>query len=216
MIYKSIMRKFLSNSGQTLIEAIAAIGIILTGIFAIVSLSIATISAGRLSEFSFIASDLSREGIEVVRAMRDTNWLERERGVLEDGEIRRAWDHGLVGEGGDSSAVAKFDPEQNQWALDFSPVDFDSCVQDNTCRLYKTTDNAYVHVKENTTASPFYRLLKLYEICADGAVMPANGSCPVTNIKVGKEIHSITRWKESNRWEQVELIERIYNWKVGG
>jgi Tfp pilus assembly protein PilV len=61
--------------GQGLLEAIIAIGVILTSTIASLTLIIVSIEANRGVRERLIAVNLAREAIEVVRMMRDSNWL---------------------------------------------------------------------------------------------------------------------------------------------
>lgn len=64
-----------SASGQSLIETIVAIFVLTTALTAGLGLTIYAFSAATTSQNEIIASNLAREGIEVVRMMRDSNWL---------------------------------------------------------------------------------------------------------------------------------------------
>ena len=63
-----------SQNGQTLIETVVALFVLITGIGA--GLALAIYSFGTTSDTlnKVIATSLAREGIETVRAMRDGNW----------------------------------------------------------------------------------------------------------------------------------------------
>ena len=63
------------NKGQSLLELIVAIGIILACTIATLTLVITSIQAGRKGSDKIIATNLAREGIEIVRNIRDSNWL---------------------------------------------------------------------------------------------------------------------------------------------
>jgi len=68
-----------SNSikrGFTLLEVIIAIVVILIAVLAVVGLFRYIMVAGRLSAERFIASNLATEGIELIRSVRDSNWLQ--------------------------------------------------------------------------------------------------------------------------------------------
>jgi hypothetical protein len=64
------------NKGFTLMEAIVAIFVITTGLVGVLSLVSQTISASTFSKDKLIAAYLAQEGIEIVRNIRDTNWLQ--------------------------------------------------------------------------------------------------------------------------------------------
>jgi Tfp pilus assembly protein PilV len=61
--------------GQTLIETMAALFILVMGVSAAVGLAVYAFSASSNINKQIIATGLAREGMEAVRNMRDTNWL---------------------------------------------------------------------------------------------------------------------------------------------
>jgi type II secretory pathway pseudopilin PulG len=63
------------QSGQTLIETLVASFILTMGIAAAVGLAIFSLGASTSIRQQLLAVGLAREGIEVVKGMRDTNWL---------------------------------------------------------------------------------------------------------------------------------------------
>jgi prepilin-type N-terminal cleavage/methylation domain-containing protein len=63
------------NNGFTLMEVMAAIFIILIGLVGIMSLISRSLYAGTLSTSRLIAANLAQEGIEVVKNIRDLNYL---------------------------------------------------------------------------------------------------------------------------------------------
>ena len=62
------------NTGFTLLELIVAIFIITTGLVAAASLMSYSISAVIIGKSQIIATNLTQEGLEVVRSIRDNNW----------------------------------------------------------------------------------------------------------------------------------------------
>ena len=62
-------------AGQTLIETLVAIFILVMGITAALGLSIYAYASSTNITKQIIATGLAREGIEAVKNMRDTNWL---------------------------------------------------------------------------------------------------------------------------------------------
>lgn len=80
---------FNSQKGFTLLEVIASIFIITIGIVGILSLITMSISGALISKSKLIASNLNREGIEVVRNIRDSNWIEQRT----DSDV--LWNQGL-------------------------------------------------------------------------------------------------------------------------
>ncbi len=64
-----------SQSGQTLLETIVAIFILTMALTTGLGLAIYAINSSSTSQNEIVASGLAREGVEVVRMMRDSNWL---------------------------------------------------------------------------------------------------------------------------------------------
>ena len=77
--------KLISNQnqkGQSLIETMVAISVIIIGLFSVFALASFSLSSQGASKTQIIATNLAREGIEVVRNVRDSNWLAIDVGVL--------------------------------------------------------------------------------------------------------------------------------------
>ncbi len=65
-----------NKKGFSLVEVIIAIFIITIGVTGAMSLMVYSISSVAVSKSKIIAVSLAQEGIEVVRNIRDTNWIE--------------------------------------------------------------------------------------------------------------------------------------------
>jgi type II secretory pathway pseudopilin PulG len=74
----TVEKKYQNKSllGQTLIETLAALFILTMGVSAAVSLAIYAFGSSGTVLKQIIATGLAREGLEAVRNMRDTNWLQ--------------------------------------------------------------------------------------------------------------------------------------------
>jgi type II secretory pathway pseudopilin PulG len=83
------MKKTNQEKSFTLLEAIVAIFVITTGVIGVYSLIIQTLSASNSSKEKLIAAYLAQEGIEIVRNIRDTNWVAKQT------DPTRNWDTGL-------------------------------------------------------------------------------------------------------------------------
>lgn len=75
------------SSGIALAESIIAIAIISTAVVGLLSLLATSLRQAEISRSQFIASHLALEGLEVVRAIRDANWIRRPP---------NPWNHGLA------------------------------------------------------------------------------------------------------------------------
>jgi len=71
-----------NQKGQSLIETMVAISVIIIGLFSIFALASFSLSSQGASKTQIVATNLAREGIEVVRNIRDSNWLAIDAGVL--------------------------------------------------------------------------------------------------------------------------------------
>jgi len=63
------------NKGFTLIEIGMAVAIMAIGVVGIYALVPRITSVASISNNQFIASQLAKEGLEIVRNIRDSNWL---------------------------------------------------------------------------------------------------------------------------------------------
>jgi len=88
------MLKYLSvknkESGFTLIEMMIAVFVMVVGIVGAMSLIQRVIFSSSISSSRLIAAYLAQEGAEIVRNVRDTNWLEARSSL-------NSWDEGLTG-----------------------------------------------------------------------------------------------------------------------
>ena len=65
-----------NNKGFTLLETIVAVGVIMVGLIAVLVLINSSLSYVSLIKDRLIAAYLNGEGLEVVRNIRDNNWLQ--------------------------------------------------------------------------------------------------------------------------------------------
>ncbi|MFA5128509.1 MAG: prepilin-type N-terminal cleavage/methylation domain-containing protein [Patescibacteria group bacterium] len=191
-----------SQSGQSLVEMIVAIAIILTGLVGALSLTISNLSGVDEAGTRVVASNLAREGVEVVRNFRDTNWLQN-----------LDWDTGLFLIN-DFTAIAVFNPLTNKWHLNFTP----NTVADPAAKLYRGAENIYLQdvVPPGGTATFYSRLLTLDPICFNALTQTENitgNSCGAGEEKIGIRVKSEVIWNLSGRPRDVTLEDRIYNWR---
>jgi len=192
------------NRGQGLIELLIAIFVVVVGIVAVVTLSISTITAARESLATIEAANLAREGIEVVRNIRDSNWLAAANGAEVD------WDYNLYKEdGGDFDYVGAlvFDPDNGTWSLNYDATD---------TRLWRLPDGTYVGSNAwGGSASGFYREIRTYPICDGGSLMGTvieTGFCN-PEPKIGVKIQSVITWNDKGRDRSTIAEENLYNWR---
>lgn len=80
----------MSNRGFTLLEVIIAVFLIIVGISGAFLLITKTLGQMAASSSQLVAAYLTQEGIEIVRNIRDTNWLEQI-------DHTNDWNEGLTG-----------------------------------------------------------------------------------------------------------------------
>lgn len=182
------------KSGQSLVEAVFAIGILLMVVSAVLGLATSNLVGQRQSEFQVIGNNLAREGIEVVRNIRDSNWLS---GL--------AWDTGLTGS---QQALAVFHEVNNSWQLDFN-------ILPNQDKLYLATPGGvYSHDAGSGAPSPFSRRLNFQAICQNATGQDSIKSvCGSGEQKIGVKVRAVVNWQESSRPRQAVIEDLLYEWK---
>src|SRR3989338_5313329 len=180
--------------GQSLLEMIFSIAILMTVSSAILALTTSNLVGQKESEFQIVANNLAREGVEVTRNIRDANWL-----------AGRDWDEGLIDPLGISHrATAEFDAANNLWRLNFAP----------TSDVLYFSSNAGYNYAGLGQPTIFKRLLILEDICqVSGAAEEIKFPCLGGEQKIGIKVKAEVNWSERNRNRQVFLEETLYDWK---
>ncbi len=198
-----------NSKGQGLIEVIIAIGIIVTGLTADLSLAQSSIKATNLSDKRITAANLSREGLEVAQNIRDSNWLNASS---------RGFDDGLVGPSDDHTARPSLDTTTGTWTLDYTPSDIDTCSQNGSCRVYQVGNTTYTnYYTVGARATDFHRVLYLNEICTDNSTC-TDGICGLLTScgaegKIGVQAVSHVRWFERGNEHDISMELRLYDWR---
>jgi len=187
--------------GQGLLETTIALGVIITGIVGMLTLTVSNQSASVESSDRLQAANLAREGVEIVRNIRDSNWLPR-----------GTWDQGLES-GTDYTAAPLFDKTTNVWTLNFTAND----ISHDHARLWREGGVYF----QSTQATPggasltaYRRLIQLDEICRDKSVMVSGGACnPAINPKIGIKVQSVVQWEAKGSTHELVVEERLFNWR---
>lgn len=194
-----------SPSGLSLLETTIAIGVIVTGLFAAFTLVIANRRTSDEAGLRFAAVQLAREGVEIVRATRDSNWIS---------EDAPDWDEGLKGSAGSYTGVAVFNPGMTSWQLTFGAATF----SDPSARVVRQQDGNgetfWTQGQSGDAAvdlTPYRRLIDVHPICADGQV--AESGCADANPKVGMRVRSRVQWTSRGITHAVTAEESMFNWR---
>lgn len=207
--------------GFTLVELIIAIAVFTVGIMGAFTLALANLRIARENQDRVIAADLAREGLELMRNIRDTNLLR-----LQDNEdchpnpglqlctystnIRR----GLY-------AVDIYDnyPDVPPSLMGFcdNPGDnwFGCTCLNNGCDLNIDSNNYYSH--DPGTVTNFVRRIATRPLCFDGTTENFNfdpsGCVGANNIEIGLEVSVRVDWNRYGQSDNVMVKELLYNWR---
>ena len=209
-----MFRLFRNDRGQSMLEAVIATGIIVTAVSSALTLVSSSIKAEKESESLLAAGNLAREGIEAVRAIRDSNWL-----------AGATWDAGLTGPGftnRDYDGIPVYSPTTNLWSMDLTP----NAISAASGRVYRYTSGgggAYIglHVQASTqpggtVVTPFRRFITMQLLCDNGAggynVVSTGADCGAQE-RVGRVVTSEVTWLIANQTKRIRMVERIFNWR---
>jgi Tfp pilus assembly protein PilV len=210
--------------GQTLLEAIVAITVLMIISIALAQLTVQALSIQRLVRERTVAVGLAAEAVEWARSIRDSNWLRNNPAV--------PWDSGLSS-GTDYIATIGWDSAQRRFASTFSSLDAaDIGTADSL--LYRTVcagspgcvSDAYTGDPTGNTPTIFHRLVYLWPICmnlagtlAEQAATESDISlegqvCIAPKTKVGVAVRADVQYRDG-RLYTVSAEERLYNWREG-
>lgn len=174
------------RQGLSLISVLVALAL-LSSVAVAVSRIIVTSSRGsRAARGTFVATQLAREGLELIRAHRDTNWFKKQADWTADLCLNNT-----------TPVTMRFDSAMAM-AGQPEPVDIGSA----DINLYRTADGQFVHDPSDHTAAGYDRWLTID--CAQArAVLPDAASIDAT---------STVQWRERGVPRTLELKERLFNW----
>lgn len=188
--------------GQTLVEVMTVTFVLVVGIMGALGLTVANIRNESTGLTRLIASNLSREGIELARSTRDSNWLKDQ-----------AWDTGL---GTDiDKRCARLD---NTSISSFNPV---SCstnqnLQSDVYRVFKTQTGLLIQNSSdlNDVQTAFFRKIEFQPLCnGTGPDLGKTVLCPDWDTKVGLRVISEVGLADSGKFKPVKSIEDLMNWR---
>ncbi len=194
-------------------EIIFVIGLVIIGLLGILAVVISNLIGSDVSKTMIVASNLAREGVEVVRQIRDSNWLNCNLSACSN------WDEGLGKEDGetDSTAIAVFN--NNTWTLKYKPKK----ISDSETQIYFNPTQTGIYKQDVTPPDGFKetlyrRLLTLNEICSEddgGEIILDNDEiCEAQlKIKIGIRVKSQVNWVERGQHLSLVAEDRIYNWR---
>lgn len=189
------------QSGQSLLETIFALWILIMVITAILALTVSSIGGQKESESQIVANNLAREGIEIVRNFRDSNWL-----------AGNQWDANFS-QATNNKARAEFNGEDYSWQISFNAS---ADLFSNNYLLYASTTAGFFthHNTDGSKSSSFYRRLIFDDICQLGNnPEEIKFPCNVDEKKIGIRITAQVGWLDRGERRTISLQDLIYDWK---
>lgn len=220
------MLKKLNNKGFTLLEGIIALTVITVGLMVGLTLAISNLLATQDNERRIIAANLAREGIEVVRNIRDNNWDHIEANDTYAGGTYYTFDTFLDETDVDvgNHFLVKIDntTDPDRYVLVDTPsnsiTSMDDCVLGNECLVnYNGATGEYGLTVGDS--SIYHRLVTLQDICFNDSnnsetekAIDANCSGLPGEEKIGVLVTSHVRYI-TNRDHDIIVKERLYDWR---
>lgn len=204
--------------GQTLVELIAASFVLAVGLVGVLALTTANVRNQTIGNIRLVGSNLAREGIELARNIRDTNWIQT-----------LPWDQGLI----DSEEISRC-AVVGETIADFRFVSSDACTTEQslftgTFLVYRLNDQLVqiAAPPREAVRTQYYRRIRFDPICLnkteadliDGDLTDAQESLPAlgtgcgANLKAGIKITSEVGWLGGSGRQMAVVVEHIYNWR---
>lgn len=214
-----------TRAGQTLLESLLAIGIILVGVVSLISLLISLNQTAASTLSQSVATQLAAEGLEAVHFIRDSNWLK-----IEDGQTSEYYD-GLRSSTGDYEGIYRWDrtaavPDDAITIAVLPGSDItttEALVYQDASGYFRQDDSA---PPADWTATKYRRWITLYPVCRDTTavtttteqVMTVSGSDCGTEFgssyeEIGIKVKVTVQWPEPGRTVNYVIEEILYNWK---
>jgi hypothetical protein len=210
-----------ARGGQTLLEGIIAIFVVTVGLMAVIGLAISNNTNAQLNNDRAIATALAREGLEVAKHVRDSNWL-----------AGAPFSQGLlVGDDGTTPLTSNiaapqltFDNNAPAWNLDFVGADYGDLTHDNTLVSWLETGGqqrfAQVPGGLSGRATKFHRNLTFSALCqatdARGtsfAYTNTNSNVCASGVLIGIKVISKVQWQQALGPRSVILELRLFDWR---
>ena len=206
-----------NKSGFTLLETLIALSVVSVGIMAAFTLSLANLNTARDNYERILAGNLAREGVELIRNVRDSNWLKMEANQdcndITPGLQLCDWDQGL------NISTSTIAYNATSTTEIFGSIDdcFDN-LGGETCRLFRNVNDFYDHKNTGETTN-MARVIKILALCLnpdDDATISASGSfdcAGAPNYKVGLRVTARVYWRDGDQTHTTDAVEDIYNWR---
>ncbi len=191
------MGSYLENTlpkgeGQSLIETIVAIGMITVAIVAILSVGLSNLMLSGQSSERVMATNLAREGIEIVNAIRSSQRLDPDQ----------TWPYGMA----DGNWILAYNTENlsTNTAVFSGGSDINHCTN---CYLCQDITNDYYNSYYSSTSCVSEQVFRRLVTISVGDDL--GGNC--SNCE--KKIISTVYWQERGRPHSIQLETRLTDWR---
>lgn len=195
--------------GQSIMELLIALAVIAIGLFAAVTLVYSNLNLVERDADEVVAVNLAREGVELAKQKRDSNWL-----------AGSAFDAGMVSSVDPMDYTATPVWEGAYFASPITDPSFDftaNTLTDATPKLniVRTYNNLLANNSSGSAepATPFKRLLTFHPICSDYTVLDSGSACSGAISKIGIRVESRVRWTRKALLKEFVLYDDLYDWR---
>lgn len=200
-----------------MLELIVALGVVLAGILGMLTLILSSINAARRAAEQVVAQNLAREGIELVRSIRDSNWLDPDY----DPSTAETWDKGLIDTAPDpDDPTAAPIVSSSGYTDGASVLNYAPNAHGNDGTKIGLRANSYVQPYDPATDvdTHYFRLITFNPICWNNAnqeeIVTALSGCSAGYEPVGLAVISEVRWPTTGVFShKITLEERLYSWR---
>ncbi len=196
--------------GNTLIELLIAMMVISVGLFTAATLVYGNLALVQRDTDQVTAMNLAREGLELAKQLRDSNWL-----------AGKSFDDGMVGtDPMDYTATPKWtggavNPSFQFVANDFTHPDT-AVVAVSDVSALDFFANQTSDVPFAATSTPYQRLITFHPLCDDGSVKDSGSNCQQNNpnaLKIGVRVESHIRWARKGTQYDTVVFTDLYDWR---
>ena len=186
-------------------ELLIAFAVISIGLVAAVTLIYSNLALVDRDSDEVVAINLAREGAELVKSMRDANWL-----------AGNAFDSGFS-QGTDYVGTPVWDGVLPTPYIDFAGADDFS---NPNAAIVRSSNPSAMDFLANVnptagvagTSTNFFRVLTLHPICSDQSILLNGASCAPL-VTAGIRVESRVQWMRKGSQKDTVIYEDLYDWR---
>lgn len=187
-------------------ELLIAMTVIVIGLFSAMTLVYSNVALVDRDTDEVVAVNLAREGMELAKQVRDSNWL-----------AGLPYDAGM-GNGTDYTATLVWDGVID--APSFDPIT-DALSQPNAQVVISTSTsptgfltNANAEKNIKGTSTIFRRLMTFHPLCDDQSAVESGSTCEATgHTKIGVRVESHVQWNRKGQAKDMTMYSDLYDWR---